>query len=197
MRLAGRVTPPAVPHTGEGIESESSSDRILLPRGFRSGVASLMRSVDAPDAATRHPVAGVGPQSAEHADEPGGAVVPPGHAEHDGDPAASANVFAGHCSHVLAPAVPANVPAGHGAHGSMPPGPNEPAGHVASVVVVTATHIADPSGAVVPGGHGVHIEDPGVSAKVSAGQALHTLEPAMSANVPAGHGEHGSAPPGP
>ena len=123
--------------------------------------------------------------------------MPPGHAVHDAEPGVLAKVSAGHALQVLDPGVLANVPAGHGAHGSVPPGPNVPALHVASVVVVTAVQTIDPGSAVVPGGHATQDDEPGVAANVSLGHTVQTLDPDASANVPGRHGEHGSTPPAP
>ena len=61
--------------------------------------------------------------------------------------------------HVLAPG-PDDAPAGQSVHGSMPPGPYVPGLHVASVVVVTVVHAADPAPDVVPAGHGRHDGEP-------------------------------------
>jgi len=157
----------------------------------------LILNVDAAVAARRQPVAGVVAHSAVHDAEPGGAVEPNGHAEHDGDPGTFANESAGHDVQKLEPGVLENVPSGHGAHGSEPPGPNVPGEHVASVVVVTPIHDVEPTGAVVPGGHARHSDEPGVSANVSIGHGVHKLEAGVPVNVPGEHGVHGSMPPGP
>jgi hypothetical protein len=61
--------------------------------------------------------------TAVHSIDPGGEVVPTGHASQADDPGKAANVSAGQLEHVLDPAMSANVPAGHGVHGSMPLSP--------------------------------------------------------------------------
>ena len=68
-------------------------------------------------------VASVVVVTAVHSLDPGGEVVPTGHASHALDPGVDANVSAGQLEHTLAPGASENVPTGHGEHGSMPPSP--------------------------------------------------------------------------
>ncbi len=92
--------------------------------------------------------------AAVHEDEPGGAVVPSAQSWHVLAPKTSENVSAGQ-SRQTPPAEGLNCPGEHGRHGP-PFGPDVPAGHGASVVVVTGVHDADAGGEVEPGGHGRH-----------------------------------------
>lgn len=134
--------------------------------------------------------------AAVHDVDPGGAVVPTGHASHANAPATLENVSLGQRRQALMPGVDANVPGVQGEHGAVPPGPDVPAGHVASVVVVTGVHDVDPGSEVVPIGHAWHDSDPLVAAKVSAGQGLQLVCPDAAWKKPGAHCVHGAAPVG-
>jgi hypothetical protein len=58
-------------------------------------------------------------------------------------------------------------------------------------------HEIEPSGAVVPAGHGVQTNAPDVLEKVSTGHSLQEIDPGEVAKVPGVHGVHGSMPLGP
>jgi hypothetical protein len=83
----------------------------------------------------------------------------------------------------------------HGVHGP-PGGPDVPAGHGASVVVVTGMHEDDPGSDVVPGGHGRHDDVPASGANVFAAHGEHDIAPGLGASKPAAHSVHGSLPSG-
>jgi hypothetical protein len=127
-----------------------------------------------------------------HDVEPGGAVVPSGQLWHRSAPKLLENVSAGQ-SRQVPPARGLNWPGVQGVHGP-PFGPEVPAGHGASVVVVTAVHSADPGNDVVPNGHGRHDGVPVSGANVSAGHCEHDVEPGFGASKPAAHSVHGSLP---
>ena len=63
------------------------------------------------------------------------------------------------------------------------------------VVVVVAVHVAEPGGAEVPGGHGMHALAP-TDEKVSAGHCVHDVAPEALEYVPARQNRHGSDPVG-
>ena len=127
-----------------------------------------------------------------HDVDPGGAVVPSAQSWHVDAPKMSENVSAGQ-SRQTPPAEGLNWPGEHGRHGP-PAGPEDPAGHGASVVVVTGVHSADAGGDVVPGGHVRHIGVPGSGAYVFAAHGEHSMDPGFGASNPTPHSVHGSLP---
>jgi hypothetical protein len=130
--------------------------------------------------------------AAVHEEEPGGAVEPSAQSWHTDAPKVSENVFAGQ-SRQMPPTDGLNCPGLQGTHGP-PLGPCVPAGHGASVVVVTGVHDADPGSDVEPGAHGRQLGVPLVGANVFAGHAEHVSDPGFGASYPAAQSVHGSLP---
>jgi len=71
---------------------------------------------------------------------------------------------------------------------------NLPAGQVDPVVEVHAVAAEEPTGEVVPEGHGVHDAATGNALYVLAGHRAHTVEPTTSLYRPTPHGVHSDVP---
>jgi len=135
-----------------------------------------------------------GHREAVHDVDAGGAVVPSAQGWHRDAPKMSENVSMGQSTQTP-PAAGLNWPGRQGVHGP-PLGPDVPAGHGASVVVVTGVHDADPGGETEPGAHGRHDGVPVVGANVFAGHGEHNSDPGLGASNPSPHSVHGSLPSG-
>jgi len=114
------------------------------------------------------------------AEEPTGEVVPEGHGVHTVEPTAAAKVPMGQGVQAWALDTALKDPMGHGVH---TPGEetNVPGAQVDPVVEVHAVAAEEPTGEVVPEGHGVHDAAAFTSLNVLAGHWVHAIEPAVGA----------------